>query len=100
MTKTKTKTTTRRLHSPEFKSEAVKLVVEQGLTLAEAARDVGVHPTVLGRWVRGAQAASAPGALSSEERDELKRLRRENKVLRTEREIPRKAAAFFAKEGR
>jgi transposase len=53
---------------------------------------------MVGRWLEQAEAASAPGALSIEERSELKRLRRENRVLRTEREILKKAAAFFAKE--
>jgi transposase len=90
----------RRQHTPEFKAEAIKLVLEQGLSRAEASRDLGLHPTVLGRWVNAAEQERRPGSLNLEERDELKRLRRENKVLRTEREILKKAAAFFAKESR
>lgn len=97
--KTKTKEP-RRTFSAEFKAEAVKLVVEQGMTRAEVARDLGIAASMVGRWVQDAQAQALPGALSAEERAELRRLRRENKVLRTEREILKKAAAFFAKETR
>jgi len=89
---------TRKQYTPEFKAEAVKLVLEQGLTRAQAARDLGVVESVLGRWVQVAERNAKPGALTADERNELKRLRRENKVLRTEREILKKAAAFFAKE--
>jgi transposase len=100
MSTKKQKKRNRRQHTPEFKTEAVKLVLEQGLTRAEASRDLGVHSSVLGRWVNAAERDGQPGALSSEERDELRRLRRENKVLRMEREILKKAAVFFAKESR
>ncbi len=88
----------RREFTPEFKAEAVKLVVAEGLSRAEVARDLGLSPSMVSRWLEQAEKSRAPGALSSEERTELKRLRRENKVLRTEREILKKAAAFFAKE--
>jgi len=88
----------RREFTPEFKAEAVKLVREEGLSRAQVARDLDLSPSMVGRWLEQAEQASAPGALSSEERAELKRLRRENRVLRTEREILKKAAAFFAKE--
>ncbi len=90
----------RRKYSKEFKAEAVKLVLEQGLTRAQASRDLGVAESVLGRWVQLAERNAQPGAITAEEREELKRLRKENKVLRTEREILKKAAAFFAKETR
>ena len=88
----------RREFTPEFKAEAVKLVREEGLSRAQVARDLNLSPSMVGRWLEQAEAASAPGALSIVERSELKRLRRENRVLRTEREILKKAAAFFAKE--
>ncbi len=97
MTK-KTSTKKRRQYTPEFKAEAVGLVREQGLSRGRVARDLGVPASAVSRWVTAAEASGAPGALSAEEREELKRLRRENKVLRTEREILKKAAAFFAKE--
>jgi transposase len=90
----------RRKYSKEFKAEAVKLVLEQGLTRAQASRDLGVAESVLGRWVQLAERDAQPGAITAEEREELKRLRKEVKVLRTEREILKKAAAFFAKETR
>ncbi len=88
----------RRQYTREFKAEAAKLVLEQGLTRAQAARDLGVPESVLGRWVHLAERDAQPGALTTDERDELKRLRKQVKVLRTEREILKKAAAFFAKE--
>lgn len=88
----------RRKYTAEFKAEAVKLVVNQGLSRAQAARDLGIAESVLCRWVQLHREAGVPGALSDVERDELKRLRRENSTLRKEREILKKAAAFFAKE--
>ena len=92
----------RREYTPEFKHEAVKLVLEQGLTAAQAARDLGVGPTVLARWLQFARNDSEKSGVSEvltgSEQSELKRLRSENAVLRKEREILKKAAAFFAKE--
>ena len=88
----------RRHYTPEFKAEAAKLVLEAGLSQAQAARDLGIPESVLSRWVKRAQAAAEPGALSDAERSELARLRRENATLRMERDILKKAAAFFARE--
>ena len=91
----------RREYTSEFKQEAVKLVLEQGLSAAQAARDLGVGETVLGRWLQLAREAvekSKVGeVLTESEQSELRRLRSENAVLRKEREILKKAAAFFAK---
>jgi len=87
----------RRRYSRAFKDEAVKLVLEQGLTRAQAARDLGISESVLGRWVQKAQAAGGV-AIDDDLRRELARLRRENEILRQEREILKKAAAFFARE--
>lgn len=89
---------TRRTYTPEFKAEAIKLVLEGGLSRAQAARDLGVAESVLGRWVQKAREAQAGDALTTAERAELKRLRKEVGVLRKERDILKKAAAFFAKE--
>lgn len=90
----------RRKYSREFKEEAVNLVVEQGYSVTEAGRNLGVNPCVLGRWKRELEdhgrAPDNPKAL----KDELKCLRKENKRLRMEREILKKAAAFFAKEAK
>lgn len=89
---------TRKQYTPEFKAEAAKLVLEQGLSRAQAARDLGVAESVLGRWVQLAERDQQPGALTADEREELRQLRKQVRVLRTEREILKKAAAFFAKE--
>jgi transposase len=89
---------TRKQYTPEFKAEATKLVLEQGLSRAQAARDLGVAESVLGRWVQLAERDQQPGALTTDEREELRQLRKQVRVLRTEREILKKAAAFFAKE--
>lgn len=91
----------RRSYTQEFREEAVKLVTEQGYTIAEASRSLGIHPNVLGRWKRNAQDVGTGGASSGaaiSTQAELKRLRKENKGLRMEREVLKKAMAFFAKE--
>ena len=88
----------RKKFSREFKAEAVALVLERGLSASQVGRDLGVGQPTISRWVKAAVDAAAPGALSSAEREELKRLREETKVLRMERDFLKKAAAFFAKE--
>ena len=88
----------RRQYSSEFKAEAVKLVLDEALTISKAARDLDISQPVLSRWVSKAREAAKPGAISEAERRELKQLRREVDILRKEREILKKAAAFFAKE--
>jgi transposase-like protein len=88
-------------YSQEFKAEAVRLILEENMTQAQVSRDLGVSETSIGRWLAQAEidAGRGPaGALTTEERAELRELRRENRRLRMEREILKKAAAFFAKE--
>lgn len=95
----------RRQYTIEFKQEAVRLVKEQGLTPAQVARDLGLDRSIVRAWVGQADAgqlvdgkirqASTPSL-----EEEVRRLRKENAVLREEREILKKAAAFFAKETR
>jgi transposase len=87
-------------YAPEFRSEAVALYRRGGRPLREIAHDLGVSSGSLRLWLKQAavDAGEQPG-LRSEERDELRRLRREVRVLREEREILKKAAAFCAKEG-
>jgi transposase len=92
----------RRTYTREFKVEAVKLVTEQGYSVAEAARSLGVHETLLRSWkqalqAQGDQAFPGQGNPPAVE-EELRRLRAENKRLLAERDILKKAAAFFAKE--
>jgi len=86
-------------YTKEFKEEAVKLVVEQGYSIVEAARNLGVDPSTLGKWKNKAMAGSFSGD-SKNTQEELRRLRKENKRLKMEREILKKAAAFFAKESK
>lgn len=95
---------TRRRYSREFKTDAVQLVLEQGYTPREAADSLGIEVSILRRWVRQSQAASVTSPTASEgdvgetEREELDRLRREVKRLERERDILKKATAFFARE--
>lgn len=86
-------------YPPEFRAEAVRLARQPGQSMRQVAQDLGIANESLRRWVIQADvdAGTAEG-LTSDERAELTRLRRENRTLRTEREILRKAAAFFAKE--
>lgn len=91
--------TTRRRFSPAFKDEAVRLVTEAGVSVAQAARDLDVHENVLRKWVRASrqsQSSSQPAHFT--EQSELEQLRRENRRLRMERDILKKATAFFAKD--
>jgi transposase len=85
-------------YSPEFKDEAVALVKEQGYSVPEAARSVGVPSNMLYRWKDNIEQSKQGEALPEDERSELQRLRKENKELRMEKEILKKASAFFAKE--
>ena len=88
----------RRQFTNDFKAGAVRLVLDEGKTVG-AARDLDLTETALREWVRRAQADRTRGrtGLTTAERDELARLRQENRELRTERDILKKAAAFFAK---
>ncbi len=91
----------RRSFSREFKLEAVKLVKEGGVKIAQASRDLGICETSLRRWIQQYEAdheEGAAGTLTTKEKEELRRLRRENRTLKMEREILKKATAFFAKE--
>ena len=82
----------------EFRREAVALYRSSDRSRAEVAKSLGISDGALASWVKAAEAAEAPGALDADERAELERLRRENKDLRMDREILRKAAAYFARE--
>src|SRR6266481_2850503 len=93
---------TRRVYTPEFKAEAVKLVTEKGYSVAEAARSLGVHDTLLRSWKQAVdkqsgQAFPGHGKLPPFE-EEIRRLRAENQRLRAERDILKKATALFAQE--
>jgi transposase-like protein len=84
-----------------FRTEAIELVRVSGQSIAQVARNLGISAETLRLWVRQAEVDAGrgrPGALTSAEREELGRLRRQVKLLEMEREILKKAAAFFAKE--
>ena len=92
----------RRVFSREFKVEAVRLVRERGVSVAQASRDIDVHENVLRKWVKGfgsdpKQAFPGHGQQKPEQQ-EIDRLRREVAKLKAERDILKKAAAYFAKE--
>ena len=92
---------TRRRFSAEFKAETVRLVEQSDKTIAEISRDLDISETSIRKWVAQARLDSGKDeGLTTAERDELKRLRKEVKTLRMEREILKKATAFFAKESR
>ena len=89
----------RRRFSDEFKEGAVRLVLDEGKTVGAVARELDLTASALSAWVRRAQVERTKGktGLTSEERAELARLRKENREPRMERDILKKAAAFFAK---
>ena len=92
----------RKRHGREFKLEAVKLVRERGVTAAQAARDLGIHPNLLRNWVKAfatdPQYAFPGQGQMKPEQLEIERLRREVTKLKAERDILKKAAAYFAKD--
>lgn len=89
----------KRPYPPQFRAEAVELFRSSGRSIAQISRDLGVSEPTLRRWVRQAEIdLGEREGLTSSEREEYQRLRRENAILREEREILKKAAAFFARE--
>jgi transposase len=90
----------RRSFTDDFKAGAVRLVLDEGKTVSQVARDLDLTVSALRVWVERARADRSKGktGLTSEERAELARLRKEVRELRMEREILKKAAAFFAKD--
>ena len=94
----------KRVFSREFKLEAVRLVKERGVSRAQAARDLGLHPNVLRKWVKDyerdpKQAFPGGGTMRADD-EENARLRRELEKTKAERDILKKAIAFFAKDAK
>ncbi len=92
----------RRKYTREFKFEAVRLIMEKGMAVTQVARDLGVNESLLHSWKRKFKedpvfAFPGKGRMKPEE-EELRRLRRENTLLKQERDILKKAAAYFARE--
>ena len=98
MSKRSTGRRPRRQFTEEFRIGAVRLVVDEGKTVGAVARELDLTPSSLATWVRQARADRTKGktGLTTEERAELSTLRKENRQLRMERDILKKAAAFFA----
>jgi len=97
----------RRQFTQEFKAEAVRLLNESGKPLSQVARELGIRPDILKSWKRAAEGRAGlvgpDSALGDEQLtkdEEIRRLRRENEVLKQERDFLKKAAAYFAKESR
>lgn len=90
---------TRPPYPPEFRAEAIRLVKNSGDSIRQVAKDLGISDQTLRNWVNQADVdAGKREGLTTEERGELRQLRKENRKLREEREILKKAAAFFAME--
>ena len=91
---------TRRKFTPEFKAEAVELLINSGRPISEIARDLGISDGTSGNWVKTAKKRGdvKEKPLEIDERAQLKELQEENRRLKMEREILKKAAAWFAKE--
>jgi transposase len=87
-------------YPPEFRAEAVRLIREGGRNPEELSRDLGCSAQVIRTWVKQAELdeGQRQDGLTSSEREELRRLRAENRVLRMERDLLKKATAFFARE--
>ena len=93
-----TETRKRRNYTEDFKRDAVALVTEQGYNPSEAARSLGIGANLIRRWKREFEEEASGARLSADEREELKRLRKENRMLRMEKEILKKASAYFDKQ--
>ena len=93
-----TETRKRRNYTEDFKRDAVALVTEQGYKTSEAARSLGIGDNLIRRWKREFEEEASGAKLGADEREELKRLRKENRMLRMEKEILKKASQYFAKE--
>jgi transposase len=100
MEKGKQKRRTPRKFTDEFKEGAVRLVLEEGKTIPDVARDLDLTESSFRTWVERARAERSNGklGLTTEEREELRRLRKELRVVKMERDILGKAVAFFAKQ--
>ena len=85
-------------YTEEFRREAVELFLSGDRPRSKVAESLGIHDGSLAAWVKEHERNNAPGALSDDERAELKRLRKENAELKQDREILKRAAVYFAKE--
>lgn len=85
-----------RRFSDEYKTDAVKLVVEQGVSITQASKDLGIGESTLSKWVQKRRELNRDLQSSNDDREELKRLKAENLKLKLERDLLKKATVFFA----
>ena len=88
---------TRKLYTPDFKLDAIKLVTERGLSRARVARDLGIGIQTLRNWMRAAACDAPAAATAGSDAQQLAALRRENELLREERDILKKAVGIFSR---
>ena len=87
----------RNSYTPDYKRDAVALVTEQGYKISETARRLGINANLLSRWKQELEQEATGARLTTDEREELNRLRRENRQLHMETDILKKATAYFAR---
>ncbi len=88
----------RQKYDDDFKDAAVRTVLESGLPIVQVAEDLGLNEGTLGNWVRQARSADDVRPLCESEREELKRLRKDNRVLRMERDVLKRSTALWVDE--
>lgn len=88
----------RRQYTDEFKAEAVKLIVEEGYSISQAARNLDINTNMLTRWKNELTGSASQRKESADDKEEIRQLREEVRQLKLEKEILKKATAFFAKE--
>ena len=88
----------RRKHTNEFKMEAVRMAQRGDMPVTQVARNLGIHDSLLHKWIKQFGKKPDGSQVTANEHEELIRLRRENRILKEERDILKKAAAYFAKE--
>lgn len=88
----------RRNHTSEFKMEAVRMAERESVSAAQVAKDLGISESLIYKWIKQFGKKPDGSQVTASEHEELIRLRRENRILKEEREILKKAAAYFAKE--
>lgn len=89
---------TRRTNTDEFRSEAVKLALTSGLSRSQVAEDLGIGHSTLGKWITAHKHADLMSGPHDDVQKELRRLRKENRILREERDLLKKATVFFASQ--
>ena len=87
-----------RKFSEEYKSDAIRMVIETGISIRQASKEIGIGQSTLDKWVRQYREAHQDATAKGSESEELKRLKAENHKLKLERELLKKAAVFFAND--